>query len=872
MSPTIAVSPAHSLLPVLLSLVLLALLPTPSSGQDPAPVVYQPIAYAGSAILADGAFYLYGGVTWFAPPDGFNKGTDQFLRVNLTKSFSTLSPPWTKLPITAAFTMVDALPSRNGTQFILGGNRGNSGPVARIFDVATNMWSLAPLYPTWRDMIGYKRTNVGMALDRSTGQVYICGGMQDASFSKEIAVLDTSVGPAEMAWQVATNDTAMPGLYEPYVAYMPTIKKTLVFGGCSVMAGDGTTGRCDAMDHGYLISSPVGGKVEVKPQAFTLGAAGPLPRYTGCKVEMPDGSVFIQGGKDVGDHFYDDAWILSPKTWAWEKVVIKGNLTQMQRAGHACELGPNGQIIVVGGIVGSNPTPETYVLPYMAVIDSKTWTWSTNFKGAPLSEIWTTPPMPAKDNGNGNTGNGGDNGGGGAPSGETPPTGLSLGAKGGIGAVVVVGVLGLGLFLFWKRKQRLSNTGASKNEASALEKSHQSGISSSSLLQVGNNSLHDHHPNHDNDPGYTAGARSQPGYAVPTTAAHSAEPTSPGPKTSLTSGDLSTIPIHSGCQADGNSPVEHGGSISPRHVPSNPKLGLLTNASFPKPKASTPDDAALAAALFQAEDEVSSPRRAPRPLPGHVMTTFSKQDGSQPTGMTYSPIVSEMRSPHGTITSSPSLSSSSVSLYSSPATRPSPPPIPARPSGSSPTTTVVTRTLHTPVVSGTMSYEGLDSSGISQSQRQFQNPQSVPEHEARIERSSPGVKTHQFSARDVDKRGLYPPLTPSRLQGSTSILIGAPASPITLTGASFSAAVAPMAMEVNHSQSSLESDVPGNSYFGIPLSDVPEGSQSSAPQSPVYRDPQMVKDLSDIQRMIVSQSLAEGKSPHAIVSSRDRGG
>ncbi|KAF9955726.1 hypothetical protein BGZ70_010137, partial [Mortierella alpina] len=737
MSATIAISSARSLLPVLLSLVFLTLFPTPSSGQVQAPVVYEPVAYAGSAILADGAFYLYGGVTWFAPPDGFNIGTDQFLRVNLTKSFSTLSPPWTKLPITAKFTMIEGIPSRNGTQFILGGNRGNSGTVARIFDVATNKWAPAPFYPSLGGMIGYKRTNVGMALDRSTGLVYICGGMQDASFSKEIAVLDTSVGPADMAWVAATNDTALPGLYEPYVAFMPTIKKTLVFGGCSVMNRNGTTGRCDALDHGYLISSPVNGKIEVKPQAFTLGVGGPLPRYTGCRLEMPDGSVFIQGGRDVGNHFYDDAWILSPKTWAWEKVTITGNLTQMQRAGHACELGPNGQIIIVGGFIGFHPIPETYVLPYMAVIDSKTWTWSTNFKGAPLNEIWTTQPMPPNDSGNGNTGNGGGNGGDGAPSGETAPTGLSSGAKGGIAAVAVIGVLGLGLFLFRKRKQRLDNTGASKNDASALEKSHQSGISSSSLIHVGSNSHHDHHPNNDNDPGYTAGARSQPGYAVPTTAAHSAEPTSPGPKTSLASGDLSTIPIYSGYQADGKSPVEHGGSMSPRHVPSNPKLGFLTNASFPKPKASTPDDAALAAALFQAEDEVSSPRRSPRPLPGHVMTTFSKQDGSQPAGMTYSPTVSEMRSPHGTITSSPSLSSSSVSLSSSPATRPSPPPIPTRPSGSSPTTTVVTRTLHTPVVSGTMSYEGLDNSGTMQSQRQFQNPQSVPEHEARIERSSP---------------------------------------------------------------------------------------------------------------------------------------
>ncbi|KAF9566639.1 hypothetical protein EC968_003688 [Mortierella alpina] len=868
MLASIAASPAHSLLPLLLSLVLLALFPTPTPGQQ-APARYEPVAYSGSAILADGCFYLYGGVVWFAPPSGNNRGSNQFLRVNLTKSFSTLNPPWTSLPIGSNFTMVDAVPSRNGTQFILGGNRNNAGVISRVYDVASSRWDLGPYYPTLGYMTGYKRTNVGMALDRSTGFVYIVGGFQEASFSKEIAVLDTSVPPAEMSWKATTNSSAIPALYEPYVSYLPTLKKTFVFAGCSGYDyANGNVSRCDSLDHGFLLSEPVDGKVEVKPQTLTLGVAGPLPRYTGCKLELPDGSIFIQGGRDVGDRFYSDAWILSPKTWTWKQVDIIGNATQMRRAGHACELGPNGQIIIVGGFVGFNPQPETYVQPYMAVIDSKTWTWITNFKGAPLSEIWTTPPLPSNDNGNGNTGNNGGDGG--TPTDVAASTGLSAGAKGGIGAVVVVGVLGLGLFLFWKRKQRHGINGANKNEASALEKTHQSGISSSSLIHVGSNSHHDHHPNNDNDPGYTAGARSQPGYTAPTTAAHSVEPTSPGSKASLTSGGLSTVPIYTGYQADGKTTVDHGGSMSPRNVPSNPKLGFLTNTSFPKTKASTPDDAALAAALFQAEDQVSSPRRSPRELPGHVLTTFSKQEGSQPTSMSYSPTVSEMRSPHGTVTSSPSLSSASVSLSSSPATRPSPPPIPRRPSGTSPTTTVVTRTLHTPVVSGAMSYEGLDSSGISHSQRQYQNPQSVPEHEARIERSSPGVKTHQFSARDVDRRGLYPPLTPSRLQGSASILVGAPASPITSTGASFSAAVAPLTMEGNHSQSSLEGEAAGNNYFGVQLNDVPEGSQSSAPQSPVYRDPQMVKDLSDIQQMIVNQSLAEGKAPHAIVSSRDR--
>lgn len=352
MSASIAALPARSLLPALLSLVLLAFYPTATSGQQAQPpATYEPIAHAGSAILADGGLYIYGGVTWFAPPAGLNKGSNQLLRVDLTKSFSTLTPPWTSLPTNSNFTMIDAIPSRNGTQFITGGNRDHWGTISYIYDVATKKWAPAPFYPGFGGMTGYKRTNVGMSLDRSTGLVYICGGLQHAAFSNEIAVLDTSVPPADMTWRARTNSTALPALYEPYVAYLPTVKKSIVFGGCSGFSG-GVTARCDGLDRGYLISNPdAGGRIEVVEQALTLGVGGPLPRYQGCKVELPDGRVFIQGGKDVRNVFYSDAWILSPATWTWEKVEIKGNLTQMLRAGQACELGPNGQIIIVGGKV-----------------------------------------------------------------------------------------------------------------------------------------------------------------------------------------------------------------------------------------------------------------------------------------------------------------------------------------------------------------------------------------------------------------------------------------------------------------------------------------------------------------------------------------
>ena len=349
MSASIAALPALSLLPALLSLALLALFPASTSAQ--APGCYEPVAYPGSAILADGCLYLYGGVTYFDPsPTGKNKGSSQLLCLNLTKSFSTLAPPWTSFPGDRNITMVDAVPSRDGTQLILGGNRDKSGTIGLIYDVATQAWSPAPFYPNMGTMIGYKRTNVGMSLDRSTGHVYIYGGLQEASFSRELAVLDTSGPLKSMKWLANFNQSIIPVLYEPYLAYLPTVKKTLVFAGCSGFnPANGRAGRCDSMANGYLISDGVHDDNGIVAQTLKLQNGGPYARYLGCKVELPDGRVFIQGGRDVGNVFYDDAWILNPGNWTWQKVEIKGNLTQMRRAGHACELGPNGQIIIIGG-------------------------------------------------------------------------------------------------------------------------------------------------------------------------------------------------------------------------------------------------------------------------------------------------------------------------------------------------------------------------------------------------------------------------------------------------------------------------------------------------------------------------------------------
>lgn len=238
MSPTTS---SHRSRPSLLLFSLLSLLATtlcPLTLQAQAQgvsstSVYQNVAYAASSILADGDLYIYGGVVKFFPDNTPNTGSKQFLRLDLTKSFSTEAAPWTALRGTLTYTMIDAVPSQNGQQMILVGNRDNNGPLAHIYDIATQSWTATPNLPGMDSMTDYKRGNVGAALDPRTGLVYIYGGFGYQNFTKELSVLNTSGGDAsKMDWTLTINQSQAPALYEPFVTFLPTINKTAVFGGC----------------------------------------------------------------------------------------------------------------------------------------------------------------------------------------------------------------------------------------------------------------------------------------------------------------------------------------------------------------------------------------------------------------------------------------------------------------------------------------------------------------------------------------------------------------------------------------------------------------------------------------------------------------
>ncbi|KAG0071342.1 hypothetical protein BGZ92_004284, partial [Podila epicladia] len=696
--------------------------------QDP---IYQPVAYAASTILADGGFYLYGGVVRFASTDlGPNQGSKQFLRLDLTKSFDTNSPPWEALSGYLSYTMLTATPSKSGKQIVFGGNRGYLGTLSYIYDITSRNWTTTPNIPGMEaSMAGYKRSNIGMQLDPVTGLVYMYGGFQYMSFSNEVNVLNTSdPDPSKAHWTVTKNQTTIPALYEPFVLYLPSREQILVLAGCDNYNNlTGLVGSCAPLNVGYLLSNGTNNTaLQIKTQRISNG---PGPRYQACKVVLRNGNVFVHGGRDP-NNFFGDAWVLNVDSWVWYEINIQGPTEAMTRAGHTCEMGPHDQIIIAGGFVADAGISH-YVQPYVAVIDTKNWTWETRFRGGELSDHSIHL--------------------------DSDNEGLSGGTKAGIviGALAAMALFGAGaLYCFRRRK---------------------SGIDFSTA----------------------------PSFALPTFKKKEAtsEPTS-----RVTAKDSRSSTIESGTSIQHHPLNSHSLYGSPR-----PQVGTRG-----APPGST---------------ECLSAQTTPRIESQYlsVLSTSSSFTSTAPSTHTrHSPqLYNTHRSSNNSIASIP-LHGSHVSIATN------------QDSGSSATNSTVTvtrvNTVHTPILTPARGFNTGHLNG----------PQGVPESDALIERSSPGVRTHFVSREDLDGDGLYLPLTPSTQYTSSSIVIGVPP----------------------HLSSTISTgSMPGSSRYHEGSSTSVPGSPSAPSRSMSYREKQKERDLSAIIQRMESEGRMELQSPHAIVQS-----
>ncbi|KAF9935521.1 hypothetical protein BGZ67_003379 [Mortierella alpina] len=157
-------------------------------------------------------------------------------------------------------------------------------------------------------------------------------------------------------------------------------------GGCNaVNPADGNVTQCVAFSTGYLVSSMVmttsngNGTVPSIPVS-TVDLTGPMippARLSPCATVLANGDVFMYGGAAVSGSL-GDAWVLRTKDWTWVKRSII-DMPFPGRAGGTCQQLTDDQLIVVGGFDGGLTGPRQFSNPQVAVINTTSWAWTSNF-------------------------------------------------------------------------------------------------------------------------------------------------------------------------------------------------------------------------------------------------------------------------------------------------------------------------------------------------------------------------------------------------------------------------------------------------------------------------------------------------------------
>ncbi|CAO3570355.1 unnamed protein product [Mortierella alpina] len=384
----------------LINAILCTWLTTPTVRAQPPPV-YIPRHSAGSSI-ANNILYIVSGTISVTPP--FD-GTAETLAVSLDSPFTTDSVPWKRLQ--AGYFVQDARVTTAVGQkhLILAGVGDQVGQLVVVYDIVANSWSYLPAAAAASAQPQTPRTSIGAVLDPNTGQVVLYGGLlttggtngsagggaRTFSISLEYDFLDTRPSLLDKwSWSATVQSTGQlqqpTGLVQPIVLYLPTKRVTLIMGGCNgVNPADGNVTQCVAFSTGYLVSSMVmtgsngSGTVPSIPVSTVdlTGRMIPPARLSPCATVLSNGDVFMYGGAAANGSL-GDAWVLRTKDWTWDRMSI-ANMPFPGRAGGTCQQLTEDQLIVVGGFDGGLTGPRQFSSPQVAVINTTSWAWTSNF-------------------------------------------------------------------------------------------------------------------------------------------------------------------------------------------------------------------------------------------------------------------------------------------------------------------------------------------------------------------------------------------------------------------------------------------------------------------------------------------------------------
>ncbi|KAL6721324.1 hypothetical protein ACLMJK_000427 [Lecanora helva] len=401
--------------------------------------------WSQQSALVNGTIYLYGGRATTDPSQTTNEWNNDFLTIDVTKSWDISSP------------VISGLPQPSGPPPVANGYLWNSYESLYLYGgefqdkpettpVPYSLWEYNIASSTWIEHQNPKTSSgnnsdggnlpvLGIAEGAGVsvpelGRGYYFGGHQDykttAGWSIDVSKIYlkslleftypgyTNNGVKSLSggktagddgvWRNITQggiqDTAtFPNRADSVLIYVPGYGPD----GILVNMGGGNNQSFTQMNviDVYDIASSTWYK-----QATT--GKYPILRVNPCAVaaSAPDGSstnVYMYGGQNLipfeNQTQYSDTWILTIPSFTWIEVDTSGQSVPPGRTGHTCNIW-NGQIIVVGGYTG----PQTNGLGCDSgfyVFDATNLEWQNKFnaisEGGPPGNIQNQQAAQAKD-------------------------------------------------------------------------------------------------------------------------------------------------------------------------------------------------------------------------------------------------------------------------------------------------------------------------------------------------------------------------------------------------------------------------------------------------------------------------------------------
>ncbi|GAB1726830.1 hypothetical protein NU195Hw_g6954t1 [Hortaea werneckii] len=346
--------------------------------------------WAQQSAIVNGTLYLYGGEATTQASQTSNTWNNDFLTLDLTKTWQIAKPSLSGLPQPSGPPPVALgyLWNSYESLYLYGGEFSDSpaqSPEAFSlwgYQIDEQRWvehdnpttSSGENAPSDGDAVQRAAEGAGVSVP-SLGRGFYFGGHQDAYTTQ--------------GWSIQVPRIYLQSLLE------------FTFPGCAndqVNAlGDGQT----AEQKEPIATSPKGDckTVQVLPNMnnidvydiarstwYKQSTSGPTPeiRVNPCAViaAAPDGSsynIYMFGGQRLqpygSQEQYDDMWILTLPSFTWIEVDMSGQSVPYGRSGHSCNIW-DGQMVMVGGYVGDQLSCES---PGIYVFDLSNCQWVQEF-------------------------------------------------------------------------------------------------------------------------------------------------------------------------------------------------------------------------------------------------------------------------------------------------------------------------------------------------------------------------------------------------------------------------------------------------------------------------------------------------------------